>query len=572
MSDAAEPAPGQKGELRRPAAFLAWPTAIPKPSATRTLQVAALLAAFAVIAPVLGVALSILEPTGSAWASLSSTVLPRYLLNTLALVAMVGVGVLAIGVPAAWLVTMYVFPGRRILEVALALPLACPAYVVGYAYAYFLSHPGPMQSSLRAAFELGPRDYWFPQVQSVPGAAAMLTFVLYPYVYLLARAAFLQQSRRMLDVSRTLGAAPRATFYRVALPMARPAIVTGLALALMETLADYGTVSYFGVQTFSTGVFKAWFSMGDRIAAAQLAGWLLMLVLLLLALERWSRSDRRFQSGRAQFEALPQPRLTGWLGWAATGLCLIPAILGFALPVAILFWMSLIDGHDLFTPRYLTLIWNSFTLSALAAAVAVGVAVLMAYAARLAPGPLSTGATLLASMGYALPGSVIAVGVVIPMGGVTVALNPWLRENLGFSLGLLLTSSIFALTYAYVVRYLAVALQTAEASLGKVTPSMDHAARSLGENSVGALRRVHLPMIRGGLLTAALIVFVDVMKELPATLLMRPFNFDTLAVQTHNLASDDRLFQASTPALAIVAVGLLPVIFLSREIRRTRPS
>ena len=529
---------------------------------------AAALAAL-VLAPILGVVAALTQEGGGAWRHMLDTVLPVYVANTLTIGALVAVGSAALGVGAAWLVTMCRFPGRGFFEWALAAPLALPAYVIAYAYTALLDHPGPVQTALRATFGWGPRDYWFPEVRSLPGAALMLTLVLYPYVYLLARAAFLQQSGRAFDVARTLGYGPWGAFLRVAVPMARPAIATGVALALMETLADFGTVAHFGVQTFATGIYRAWFAMGDRVAAAQLSACMLMFVLALVALERAQRRSARYHP-TGGFGPAEGFRLRGWRSAGAVALCLAPVTLGFVAPVAMLLEMSLREGHALFGPRYVRFTLNTLTLASAAAAAAVAAALLLAYAERLAPGRLTAVANRVATMGYAVPGGVIAVGVLIPLSAVDNAVDAWARQALGVSTGLLLTGSIAVLVFAYVVRFLAIALQTVEAGFCKITPSMDHAARALGEGPGGALRRVHAPILSGSLFTAALIVFVDTVKELPATLIMRPFNFDTLAVQAYRLASDERLEQASTPALAIVAVGMIPVVLLTVRIRRSR--
>ena len=534
------------------------------------LTVAALAIAALVIAPICAVAFSLLQRSQGTWAHLANTVLPVYVSNTLILGALVAAGAAAVGVGAAWLVTMCRFPLQRQFEWALALPLALPAYVIAYAYTDLLDHPGAVQSTLRAIFGWGPRDYWFPEIRSVEGAAIMFVLVLYPYVYLLARTAFLQQSACAFDVARTLGFGPWGAFARVAAPMARPAIATGVALALMETLADFGTVAHFGVQTFATGIYRSWFALGDRVAAAQLSACLMAFVLALVALERTQRSAARYCPPGVYHE-LQAFELAGWRRWAAFALCAAPVTLGFLAPVAILIHLSVTDGHSLFGPRYVRFALNSLTLAGTAALLTVAAAVLLSYAERLAPGRATRAANRIATMGYAIPGGVIAVGMLIPLAAFDNALDGWMRTNLGVSTGLLLTGSIAALVFAYMVRFMAVALQTVEAGFGRITPSMDHAARALGETAGGALRRVHAPMMSGALLTAALIVFVDVMKELPATLIMRPFNFDTLAVQAYRLASDERLAQASTPALAIVAAGLIPVLLLSAQIRRSRP-
>lgn len=539
--------------------------------AATPLTVGALVAAGLITFPILGVLASLLQPASDLWPLMAETVLPRYIGNTLLLAFLVAAGVTAIGVPAAWLVTMYAFRGRAVFEMALALPLAFPAYVIAYAYTDLLDHPGAVQTALRDITGWGPRDYWFPEIRSLEGAAAMLILVLYPYVYLLARASFLHQSVSALDVSRTLGAGPFRRFFLVAVPMARPAIVTGVALALMETLADFGTVAHFGVQTFATGIYRAWFSMGDRIAAAQLSACLLIGVMALILLERIHRRESRFQTTRASYQALPQPRLTGFQAAGAMVLCALPPLCGFVIPLGMLMWMSVEGGHTFFGARYLDFAFNSLTLAGAAGFIVVALAVLIAYAARLAPGRLTRLATIVASMGYAIPGSVIAVGLLIPLAGFDNAIDSFFKSVFGVGTGLIFTGSIIVLLMAYSVRFMSVALQTVDSALDKVTPSMDHAARALGETAVGALKRVHVPMMRGGLLTAALIVFVDVMKELPATLILRPFDFETLATQAYRLASDERLLQASTPSLAIGLIGLIPVLLLTREIRRSRP-
>jgi iron(III) transport system permease protein len=476
-----------------------------------------------------------------------------------------------IGVGTAWLVTMCRFPGRRVFEWALILPLAVPAYVMAYTYTDFLQFTGPVQSLLREVMGWGPRDYWFPQIRSLGGAIVMLALVLYPYVYLLARAAFLEQSVCALEVSRTLGCGPWASFYRVALPLARPAVAAGVSLALMETIADFGTVAFFGVQTFTTGIVRAWFSMGDRIAAAQLSAALLTLVLALLVLERWSRGRARYHHTSGRYRRMPDYRLSGWRAASATLGCFVPLALGFLLPAAVLLIMATTSGDAQFGLRFVRLAANSVTLALVTAVLAVLLAVLMAYGVRLQPNRLVIGANRVAAIGYAVPGTVIAVGVLIPFALLDNALDAWARATLGVSTGLILTGTIAALVFAYLVRFLAVSLNTVEASLGKIKPTMDDAARSLGRGPGGTLVRVHAPIMWASLLTAGLMVFVDVMKELPATLIMRPFNFDTLAVQAYNLASDERLTEASTASLAIVAVGILPLIALSRAIARARP-
>ncbi len=529
----------------------------------------ALAVAVVLIAPIGWVALSIFADDQGTLGHLAETVLPRYVGNTLVLIVGVGVGVLIIGTSTAWLVAMCEFPGRRFFEWALILPLAFPAYIIAYAYTDLLSHPGLVQSTLRDLTGWGPRDYWFPNIRSLGGAMAMFIFVLYPYVYLLARTAFLEQSTCYAEVSRTLGRTSFQSFRQVSLPLARPALAGGVFLALMETLADFGTVAHFGVETFTTGIYRAWLSMDDLVAAGQLSAMLLAVVLIVLVVERAERRRARFHQSQRMSDLSPY-RLSGSRAWLAALACLAPVLFGFIIPVAILLNLSYVDGHDLFTRRYAVLTLNSLTLGVLAALVAVALAVLLAYAARIDPGPLSRIAGRLANLGYAVPGSVIAVGIMMPMGAFDNAVDAFMQATFGISTGLLITGSVAALVFAYVVRFMAVALTTVEAGLTTIPESMDAAARSLGATQFGTLRRVHMPLLSGGLLTAALLVFVDVMKELPATLILRPFNFDTLAVQAYRLASDERLAQASTPSLVLVAAGLIPVIILSRRIMTTR--
>ena len=508
--------------------------------------------------------------TSATWGHLSSTVLPEYIANSLWLCLGVGLGVGVVGVMTAWLTAMHDFPGRRVFEWALVLPLAVPAYVMAYVYTDFLQFVGPVQTFLRDSFGWEHGDYWFPDIRTLPGAIVMFVCVLYPYVYLLARTAFLERASGMLEAARTLGMGPWRAFFAVSLPLARPAIVAGIALALMETLADYGTVAYFAVNTFTTGIYRAWFSLGDRVAAAQLAAMLLAFVLFLLTVERISRGRARYHNTTGRNRPMAGARLKGLAAGLAILACVLPLLLGFILPAGLLLKMALTEGDAQFGERFLTLSRNSFVLAGATAAIGVLLALLLAYGARLAKNGLASGLNRLVGLGYAVPGAVIAVGVLIPV----TRLDNWLAGQwqawFDYNPGLLLTGGIAALIYAYLVRFLAVALHTVESSLGKITPSMDDAARSLGLGQGETMRRVHVPMLRGSLLTAGLLVFVDVMKELPATLVMRPFNFDTLATQAYTLASDERLAEASTASLAIVVVGLLPLIALSRQVSAAR--
>jgi iron(III) transport system permease protein len=519
------------------------------------------------VAPLAVVGTNLLVPGGEAWAHLSATVLPEYAINSVALVALVAAGTTVVGVACAWLVASCEFPGRRVLEWALALPLAMPAYVIAYAYTDALQFAGPVQSALRAGFGWAAGDYWFPEVRSLPGAAAMFVAVLYPYVYLLARVAFLEQSPSLAEAGRTLGLPAWSAFFRVNLPLARPAIAAGAALACMETLADFGTVSYFGVPTFTTGIFRAWLSMGEPVSAAKLSMILLAFVAALLAAERFARR-------RARFHDTPSPRrrmrtlLSPGAAAAALATCIAPLAIGFAIPAAILALLAAKGGNGQFGLRFATLAANSLFVATITAVIAVVLAVLMAYGARISRSRIAAAVNRAAALGYAVPGAVVAIGVLIPATRLDNLLADALSRTFGITTGLLLTGSLVALVYAYLIRFLAVALQTVEAGLAKITPTMEDAARSLGHGPAETLARVHLPMMRPSLVTAALLVFVDVMKELPATFVMRPFNFDTLAVQAYNLAADERLAEAATVSLAIVAVGLVPLVIAARRMIR----
>ncbi|MCC7328114.1 MAG: iron ABC transporter permease [Burkholderiales bacterium] len=507
---------------------------------------------------------------GDTWSHLAATVLPRYIGNTLALVVLVGTGVAVGGTAAGWLVARRRFPGSRLFEWALLLPLAMPSYVMAYAYTDFLQYAGPLQTTLRETFGWSHGDYWLPEVRSLPGAALMFVFTLYPYVFLLARTAFLERPPALVEAARTLGLDRRAAFWRVELPLARPAIAAGIALALMETLADYGTVSYFAVDTFTTGVYRAWFSLGDRTAAAQLATALLVFVVAAVALERASRGAARTYGGargKQTHRQAPQ-RLTGMRAAAATSLCAIALAIGFVFPVLLLLRLMFAEAEVALTARFLEWGWNSFRVALLASVLALMLATFVTYALRLAPGAVTRSASRVLNLGYAVPGTVLAVGVLLPLGAVDNVIAAWLRETTGRQAGLLLTGTTFALIYAYLVRYFAVAWNGIEPGFARITPAMDAAARSLGAGAWETLRRVHAPLLVRSGAAALLLAFVDVMKELPATLVLRPFNFDTLATQTYLLAKDERLAEAALPSLAMVAVGLVPIIVLARMSRR----
>jgi len=543
------------------------PTAKPKRSAGTSWMALGLLVAMICLLPHAAVLVAALSGSLDTLQSLAETVLWRFTSATLALVILVGIGTFVLGTATAWLVTMTEFPGRRVFEALLVLPLAFPAYVMAYAYTHVLDHPGVVQATLRDVTGWGPRDYWFPEVRSLGGAAAMLTLVLYPYVYLLARAAFLAQSETTFNAARALGRTPWQAFFRVSLPMARPAIAAGVLLAAMETIADYGTVAFFGVQTFATGIYQSWISFADRGAAAQLALGLLVFALLLAALERANRGKARYHSGRRQ-EALSRFHLRGTGRWLAIATCLAPVLLAVIIPVFTLFSMGLASEQNLLSDRYLRFIQNSLVLAGTAAVVTVSAAILLVSLYRLYEGRLTSAALYIARLGYAVPGGVIAVGLLVPGAAFDNRLDAFMEAQFGIDTGLLLTGSIWMLVMAYMIRFMAAAIGAYEGGMAVVSPNVDAVARVLGQSVTGLVRRVHVPILWPSILTAALIVFVDVMKELPATLIMRPFNYDTLAVQAFRLASDERLRGAAVPSLVLVGIGLIPALLLCRQIVR----
>jgi iron(III) transport system permease protein len=528
-----------------------------------------LLAVCALLAlPVLAVAASWLAFDAAAWAILAHqarTVLPGYVGQSLVLALGVGAGVALLGGATAAAVGLFQFPGRRVFEWALLLPLAMPAYVLAYAYTDFLQPSGALQAWLREA--TGARGALWPDVRSLPGAVVLFVLCLYPYVYLLTRAALGERAVQLMEAARLLGAAPGRRVREVALPLARPALAAGVALALMETLADYGVGAYFGLATFSTGIYKAWLVMGDRIAAAQLATMLLAVVALLLWLERRAQARLRFSASRTGAAHAADARLLPLSGRAATGawlLCALPVLLGFVLPVAVLLkllWGEAVHGEfGLPLARFAQWSLNSLQLAALAALLAAALAFALGAALRARSDRLLTLATRTVALGYAVPGVVIAVGILLPLGAAQAR---WPQAPVAA----LVTGSLLGLVLAYLVRFSAVALQSVEAGYARLPASIDDTARMLGAGRVRVLRELHLPLLKRSLAAAALLVFVDVMKELPATLVLRPFDSDTLAVVAYNLARDERLAEAALPSLAIVAVGLLPVLLLARALR-----
>ncbi|MEQ9350693.1 MAG: iron ABC transporter permease [Alphaproteobacteria bacterium] len=519
--------------------------------------------------PLLVIAAGLLQPFGDTWAHLAATVLPDYVRNTLLLVVGVGFSTLLIGTGTAWLVTMYRFPLHRIAEWALLLPLAVPAYLIAYTYADFLDFAGPVQTLLR---DISPAVAgYFPPIRSLGGAIFLMSVVFYPYVYLLARASFLEQSVCVLEVGRTLGCGPWGNFFQVAVPLARPALAGGVALAVMEAVADFGTVQHLGVQTFTTGIFRTWFSFGDRVAAAQLSATLMAVIAMLMLIEFSLRGRARYAHTSGRYQPLPRPRLTALRGGLATAACVLPVSLGFVLPIAVLLWLAVANRFADAGGSFASLAWNTTILAGIGAVLVVAASALLTYAVRQAPGWVTRGGARIATLGYAAPGTVVAVGVLIPFAWLDNQLDSIMQQTFGVGTGLVLTGTIAAVLFAYLVRFAALGVKTVESGLSRIRPNMDDAARNLGLGALPTFVRVHAPLMRGTLLTAGLLVFVEILKELPATLIIRPFNFDTLAIRVFQLASDERLAEAATTALAIVGVGILPVILLSRRIGHGRP-
>lgn len=492
------------------------------------------------------------------------TVIGLYARNSLILLAGVGTLVFIIGVSTAWLTTACNFPGVKWLRWALLLPLAMPAYITAYTYTGMLSFEGSVQGWMRTTFEMTYGDYWFPEIRSLWGAVLILSLVFFPYVYLITRAAFIEQSSAAMEAGRTLGLGPWASFYRIALPMARPAIATGVTLALMETLADYGTVYYFGIPTFTTGIFRTWYGMGDQIGALQLASILLSFVVVLMVVERVSRARSRYHgAGRTASRAKPH-QLSGFKAGLAFMACFMPVLLGFLLPAGQLLYWSIERYEIWLQPSFWSLVSNTVTLAVIAAVVTVLVALWLCYGKRRLPLPLVRSSVGMATLGYAIPGVVIAVGVMVPLAWLDHRVIQFSEWIFNYNPGLIFSGTIVALIFAYMVRFLSISIQTVDSGLSQIRHSMDESARVLGLSPREVLKRIHFPLLRTSILTASILVFVDVLKELPATLVLRPFNFNTLAVRAYELAGDERLADAGPPALMIVMAGLIPVILLSR--------
>ena len=507
------------------------------------------------------------SPQESVWPHLIRTVLPGALTDTGLLLMGVGALTLLFGTGTAWLVTMYRFPGRGLLDRLLVLPLAMPTYIIAYCYVELLDFSGPVQRGLRATFGWhSVKDYWFPEVRTLGGAVLILSAVLYPYVYLSARASFVQQSICVLEVARTLGRTSAGAFWSVALPLARPALAAGLALALMECLNDLGAVQYLGVSTLTVSIYATWLQRSSLAGAAQIALVALLLVLTLLVAERAARGKSQFHHTTGRYRSIPFSDLQGWRGYAAALVCCIPVVAGFVAPFAVLLAQASAHLSDALASGFWRAIRNSVGIAAFAAGTTVALGLGLAYARRLAPNALTRLAVRGAGLGYAVPGTVLAIGLLIPLAALDNHIDTALRSLFGVSSGLLLSGSLFVIVLAYTIRFLAVSLGALEAGFERLSPNLDAVARTLGETAFSALRRVHMPLLVPALGSAALLVFVDGMKELPATLLLRPFNFETLATHVYSYAALEQFENAALGALSIVLIGLVPVLLLHQAV------
>lgn len=528
-------------------------------------SVSALLIALSVVLPIVAIFWLAANPVENIWPHLWATVLPRYLTTTVILALSVGALAAAIGTGAAWLVSMYTFPGSKWLQWLLLLPLAIPAYVGAYALVDFLEYAGPVQTGLRNLFGWrNARDYAFPEIRSLGAAIIVLSAALYPYVFLLARAAFREQSSDAYEVARALGAGPFARFRRVGLPLARPAIAAGVAIVMMETVSDFGVVDFFAVQTLTTGIFTTWLEMGNAGGAAQIAIVVLSLVLVLVALEKTSRSKIRFYRLSRQQRPVRATPLRGIAAWAAMLACAIPFSVGFVLPVSVIGGHAFANADQWLSPGLFLALIHTLTVGGAAAIITVTAALIMVYGVRLTGKRLPRLLLPVSTIGYAAPGAVLAVGILIPLAHLDHGLADFIETTTGFDPGLMLTGTAFAVILAYSVRFFAIAQGATDAAMERVSPNLPLAARSLGRTAGGVLRTVYIPLIKGSVGTALLLVFVDSVKELPATLLLRPFNYNTLSTRVYEQASLEQIGAASPAALLVIAVGLGAVFLMSR--------
>jgi iron(III) transport system permease protein len=515
-----------------------------------------------VLIPVGTVILSFLTPTGDVWQHLVETILPRLLINTFWLTLGVAVGSALLGVSLAWFTAVFEFPGRKIFSWGLLLPLAIPAYVMAFVTLGLFDFTGPVQTLLRSW--VGPEQFWFPNVRGRLGVIIVMTLAFYPYVYLLARNAFLTQGKRSLEAAQSLGFNRTQGFLKVALPMARPWIVSGVMLVLMETLADFGTVAVFNYDTFTTAIYKAWFSMFSLSAASQLASLLIVIVFVLIVMEQQFRSRMRYAETKHS-SRIPRIPLTGWRAWGVAGFALAILFFAFLLPITQLIIWATDTFVEEFNQLYLGFLWHSLMLSGLAALLTCSVAVLVVYSARRHPDTVTRVAVRIATIGYALPGVVLAVGIFVPLAWLDNWLSEMAMQLFHIETGLLIQGTLAIMLIAYMTRFLAVGHNPIDSAMQRITFSIDEASMGLGLNGWSMLKRVHLPILKGGIFTAVTLVFVDVMKEMPITLMTRPFGWDTLAVRIFEMTSEGEWEQAALPAVALVLAGLIPIVLLTRQ-------
>lgn len=502
------------------------------------------------------------------WNHLIDTVLVSYINTSLLLMICVGLVATGLGLSTAWFIAQYDFPGRKTISWLLILPMAMPAYIVAYSYTWFLDVSGPVQQTFREISALSYGEYYFPNIRSFGGACIILAFVLYPYIYMLCRTAFRNQPNNLLEVNKSLGNSNKKYFFRIAMPLARPALFGGLALVLMETLADYGTVKYFGINTLTTGILKTWSGLGSIAGAAQIASMILILVIFIILIEKFTRSQARFNVvNSAQKKSKRQP-LNKYSKWLVTLYCLLIVAIGFFLPLILLVFMLFNSNMGQWLNEFIVLIWNTVSVAVMVALMTVMIAVFIVTIKRYNKGFQIKALVNLMSIGYAIPGLVVAVGVTISFGLIDGVLNSIFKSFGSESTGLIFSGGFIALTTAYIIRFLAVAIQPIDAGYQGINQHMDEVSFLSNKTNWQTFKNIHLPLLKGSLLTALLLVFVDLLKELPATLMLRPFNFNTLAVKTYELASDERLADSALPALCIVAVGILPVILINKKLNK----
>jgi iron(III) transport system permease protein len=528
---------------------------------------ALLISAF-ILLPIVSVIFLAVFPTDNIWPHLMATTLPRYISTTILL--MISVGTLAgiIGTLTAWLVVRYSFTGSIWLQWALLMPLAIPGYVGAYALVDLLEYAGPIQSILRETFGWSSsQDYWFPEIRSFGAAVFVLSLSLYPYVYLLTRVAFRDQASSVEEVARSLGAPPFERFFKISLPLARPAVAAGVAIVMMETVNDFGTVDYFAVQTLTTGIFSVWLQSSNVGGAAQLACVVLTIVILLVSLEKLSRRRMQFFNMSSKQKKVKKIRVHGAINILAFLCCFMPVLLGFALPLVVLAEHSMSSPHLFLDKALIDATWNTVFTGTIAAAFTVFLSIFMVFGMKSMKGKLPKITMPITTIGYAVPGAVLGVGILIPLAALDNAMADAIYFITDIDLGLIFTGTSFAIILAYIVRFFAIGQSATEAALGRISPNLEHAARSLGKNRASILNKIYLPIIKGSLGSAMLLVFVDCVKELPATLLLRPFNFDTLSTRVHEQASLEDLANAAPAAIYISLVGLCAVVLLARTNR-----